>query len=342
MKKSSISALVLLAAAMCACDRSTTPSDKSINVGVLEVGAAQSAYSRNYVGTVSASKHHLLLSPHSGTVTALNVHVGQKVKEDAVVAVIDAPNVNSLDKANQATLRQAQDGYARAKKVYEGGGMSEIAWMDVQTKLAQAESAAEISRRSVEDCTIKAPFSGTVSEVNVTLGEEVSIGKLMAKVIDESHLEVSIGIPENEYSSVREGSEAEVVVPALSNLKIKAFVSDLGVNSTALSHSYIATLSLRDYPSSLKAGMACKAYLKSNMQERVIVPAQVVKVDDQGRYVWLVDENNTVRKRRVAVGGFVDRGVEIVSGLGSGERIIVSGSNKVSSGMKVSPQAAEK
>jgi len=336
--KKSVLILPLLSLCLLGCREESTPSEKSILVKVTEVGDSFTSYSRSYVGTVTASKEHLLFSTHNGTVEQMNIKVGQKIPQYYPMVSVSSPNVRSLDKSSQATLRQAKDGYERAKKLYEGGGLSEIKWMEVQTKLAQAESAAEISSKSLEDCVTKAPFSGTVSEVFVSLGEEISVGQRLATIIDESDLKVRISIPENEYSNVKEGTHATVVVTALDNLTLDSVVEDLGVNSTSLSHSYVAKLNLRKYPTSLKSGMACKVYLQTDLKNRVVIPANVVKTDDNGRYVWIVNSDDKVEKRHVTTNGFAEKGVSISSGLFSGDKVIVEGISKVSTGMKVETQ----
>lgn len=338
MKKIAIIALAAILAA--GCGRNQGASNQAIKVGVIEVGGQSSSYIHTYSGNAVAAKEHMLMASHDGTVSELNIKVGQRVKEGAVMAKMDAPNVMSLNRVNQATLRQARDGYARAKKVYEAGGLTEIKWMEVQTQLEQAEAAAEISNRSVEDLTLKAPFTGTVSQVYVSLGEEVVPGKPIARIMDETQLDVAFGIPENEYSGIEEGGAATVVVPALNNLEVDGKISYIGVNSTNLTHSYIVTVTLKNVPAGLKAGMACKVSLQSDIRSRIVVPAILVKVDDAGRYVWLAN-NGVVEKRHVEVGGFVGKGVCVTDGLNTGDLVICEGASKVSTGMKVEPQISK-
>ena len=326
---------------MAGCNRNTSPSERIVPVGVVVVADANSSYSRNYLGNVTSSRQHFLLAPAPGTGTDLKVRVGQKVREGSLIASVSSPNIVSFHNANQATLRQAEDGYARARKMYEGGGISEVKWMEVRTKLEQARSAAEISQKSLDDCTIKAPFTGTVSEVGVTSGEEVVALQKIAVIIDEDDLEVSIHIPENEYSSISEGVSCNVRIPALDDVEVRGKVVDLGVNSTSISHSYIAKIRISGAPSGLKAGMACKVFLDTNLESRIIVPASAVKTDDLGRYLWVVAPGNTVEKRRVKVAGFADSGVAVKEGLENGEMVICQGISKVSTGMKVTPQRVD-
>lgn len=319
------------------CRNRTSAGEKVVRVSVMEVSQQKSAYSRHYLGTVISRHVRLLTSTYGGTVVELNARPGQRVTRNQLLARIDSPTANSMKKTSDATLSQARDGYERARKVHEAGGLSEIKWMEVQTRLAQAESAAEMSSRMVDDCGIKAPWDATVNEVYVALNDELSPMSRVLSLVDEKHLEVTIGVPEGEFSKIYEGMKAVVVIPALNDLTLGAKVSDLDVQASPVSHSYRTHLVLERQVEALKAGMACKVSLETDLLPRMIVPASVVKVDDRGRYVWVVDGDDRVEKRRVIATGFASDGVNITSGLRPGERIIVQGASKVSSGMRVSP-----
>ena len=335
-----VCSLLLLSAAI-ACGPRKSKKDTVVPVSVIEVKGMQSSYTRSYIGTVVSKHTTVLVSPYGGTVVKLPVHPGQKVADGALVAEVDSPTAKNMKKTADATLSQAQDGYQRAEKVYKAGGMSEIQWKDVSTKLAQAEATAEMADNMVDECHVKAPWDAVVSELYVAVGDEVKPMSRLATIIDENNLEVSIGVPENEFSRICEGLEADVVIPALDYLSSTAKVSEIGVMASLISHSYNVRLTFKQQPKGLKAGMACKVSLQTDRQDRLIVPASVVKVDDNGRYVWVVNDEDKVEKRAVTAGNFAGTGVSIESGVKSGDRIIVEGSQKVSTGMKVQPKVVE-
>ena len=312
-----------------------------VPVAVMEVQDVQSSYTRSYIGTVVSKNTTVLMSPYGGTIVKLPVHLGQKMSGGALIAEVDSPTVKNMKKTADATLSQAQDGYQRAEKVYKAGGMSEIQWKDISTKLVQAEATAEMADNMVKECHITAPWDASISELYVTVGDEVKPMSRLATLIDETNLEVSIGVPENEFSRIHEGLEAQVVIPALDYLSSDASVNEIGVLASLVSHSYNVRLTFHQQPKGLKAGMACKVSLQTDQQRRIIVPASAVKVDDNGRYIWVVNADDQVEKRAVTAGKFAGTGVSIESGVNMGDRIIVEGSQKVSTGMKVQPKVVE-
>lgn len=334
-------AFPLIGLAAASCGPKTQKQETVVPVTVLEVKDMQSAYTRSYIGTVVSKHSTVLLCPYGGTVVEMPVRQGQKVDQGTLVVKVDSPAADNMKKTADATLSQARDGYRRAEKVYQAGGMSEIQWKDIATKLTQAEAAADMAARMQEECQVTAPWDATVCELHVAPGDEVKPLARLATLIDERHLDVSIGVPENEFSRICEGMKGTVVIPALDYLEAEAAIDEIGVQASLVSHSYLVRLAFREQPAGLKAGMACKVSLETDRQERMIVPASVIKVDDNGRYVWLVNAADRVEKRYVRAGGFAGTGISIESGLRPGDRIIVEGTQKVSTGMKVSPAEVE-
>ena len=81
--------------------------------------------------------------------------------------------------------------------------------------------------------------------------------------------------------------------------------------------------------------MVSRVYMSKNSEASITIPSSSVRTDMNGRYVWTVNEDNKVCKVYVTVDGFSGEGVIVTSGLGQGDRLIVEGISKISTGMKV-------
>ena len=82
--------------------------------------------------------------------------------------------------------------------------------------------------------------------------------------------------------------------------------------------------------------MIAKVSFCKEEQEAVVIPSSVVRRDGQGTYLWLVDDDLTVRKGRIVTGDFSGSGVIVESGLQVGDRVVCEGMSKISTGMRVS------
>ena len=309
-----------------------------VKVKVEKVGSASSATTKTYVGRVEASKSATVLSPFPAELEKVNVKQGQKVRAGQKVAKVYSATVASALSSARATERQAQDAYDRLQAVKDNGSVPPVKLVEVETALARAKAALSSAQKAACDCSVKAPFAGTVSEVYCEEGEELAIAQPIVKIVDLNSLEISISVPETEISSYAVGSVADVTVAALSDAPFRARLVRKGVDASLVAHSYDCRLALETPLGELMPGMVCKVVFRSSSDgtgEIPVIPASVIRTDRVGRYVWTVNDDSLVEKKYVTTGDFAGKGVKILSGLEAGDLLIVEGAAKVSTGMKV-------
>ena len=73
--------------------------------------------------------------------------------------------------ASAASLRQAEDAYARMRTLHENKSLPDMKWVEVESKLEQARSMERISRKNLEDRNLYAPFGGVIGKRMVEAGE---------------------------------------------------------------------------------------------------------------------------------------------------------------------------
>lgn len=306
-----------------------------VNVGVMTVVPMSSQYYNVYVGEINASGSAVISTNHSGILESINVEQGSSVKRGDVLAEVVSKNVQATYEISHATLRQAEDGYERVKKVHKSGTVADVKLVEIETQLAKAKAAAKSSELSLEECKVKAPFNGTVSEILVEKGVHVNPGTPLLKLVDLSTIEVSIPVPEGEIGRIKKGQKALIDVPALNITGIEAHVELKGVTAVFPSHTYRCTLVPDKKQTALYPGMVCKVRLSEVSDSmRIRIPASAVEMDSNGRFVWVV-KDGVVARTYVTVDGYQEHGVVISSGLEPGDKVIVKGAAKVSTGMKV-------
>ena len=315
-------------------DKNKTPDGPGIKVSTIMMSKSTDMRTRSYVGQAKASRSVTLLAPYPGTLRLLEATVGEPVFEGDILAEIHSESIRSAYDMAQATLEQAEDGYARATKVHAKGGITEVKYKEVETDLAKARAAAAAAEDALKSCRIIAPFDAVVSAVYAHQGSELTMNQPLVKLLDPASLEIEFSVPEGELSGISEGMAAEVDIPALDKEGLQATIITKGVEASPVSHTYECTLKLLQPIDGFAPGMICKVVLGKDMQPNYIIPAYVVQTDRNGRYVWTV-RNGTVFKTYVAIGGFAGNGVIVTDGLSDGDIVIYEGFRKVSSGMKV-------
>lgn len=335
MKKLILVGLVLIAVSCGGNQKRKSTQKEPVNVGVLTVTPMSSQYYNVYVGQVKASGTALISTNHGGVLEAIHVGQGSQVKAGDVLAEVTSKNVLASYEISHATLRQAEDGFERVKKVHESGTVADVKMVEIETQLAKARAAARSSEESLEECKIKAPFNGTVSKVLVERGVHVNPGSAILKLVDLSTIEIDIPVPEGEIGQIRVGQKALIDVPALGLVGIEAQVASKGVVALSPSHTYECILVPEKPQTDLFPGMVCKVRLsKESDSLRIGIPASAVEMDSEGRFVWTV-KDGIVEKTYVTVNGYQERGIIVSAGLEPGDKVIVKGGSKVSTGMKV-------
>lgn len=332
--------IVLMGAASlflsCSGEKSNKVQTKSqVNVEVLTIAPAEDGHCVVYPAEVVAGGMVTVTSPHSGIFENVAVSQGDVVSKGDSLVYIDSKSVRSSYDFAMATLSQAEDGYARVKSVYDKGGVADVKMVDVETSLSKARAMAYSAQESLKECTVRAPFDGTVSDVYVEQGVNVSIGAPLFRLVDLSTVKIKFSVPEREIASMVPGMKALIDIPALNVSSVEGKITSKGVVGSAMSHTYDCFVQPLSEVNDIMPGMICKVkFSVTGANEIIIVPSSAVDIDTQGKYVWIVSEGK-VYKRYIRVDGFAGKGVNVTEGLNIGDQVIVSGASKVSTGMSV-------
>ena len=322
------------------CQSSETENDlagNTVRVRIMQVSDTASKTSVRYSGTVEEAAGSSLSFPVPGTVVGLKVRHGDKVGKGQLVAEIDPTTLRSAYEAAKASLKQAEDAYERLQKLYEENSLPEIKWVEMQSKLRQAQSMEEMARKNLNDCKLYAPFGGVVSEKFVEIGQNVVPGMPVVKLVAVSHVEVCISVPEADINRVEVGDKAYVSdCGSRGNEMLPGRVVEKGIVANPLTRAYTVKIKL-DKQGSLLPGMVTEVMLESQKEgtSSVMIPARLVQVDENNRtFVWL-DEKGKAVKQEIVCGDYTADGVAVASGLEQGDKIIVEGQSKVCEGMAV-------
>jgi RND family efflux transporter MFP subunit len=311
--------------------------DVNVKVKVMKVEASAVGVGQSFSGTVEESSGSSLSFAASGTIKSIAVSSGQRVSKGQLIATLDDVTYRNALQAAAATLEQANDAYDRLKLLHENGSLPDIQWVEVQSKLKQAQSSYEISQKSLADTKLYAPFSGYISEKNVEVGQNVMPGLSVVKLVNIENVKVTISVPETEISNVTKGSTVEIEVPALDNQTFTGRIDEKGVVANSLSRSYEVKAVVANHNGVLLPGMICNLLLQSDKvnDNAIVLPCNIIQLDSSNHnFVWAAVNGKAVRKN-VELGKFIDDKVVISSGVSVGDEIIIEGQQKVSDGMQI-------
>ena len=180
--------------------------------------------------------------------------------------------------------------------------------------------AAEVRIEAIEQAMslveIKAPFTGTVTEVNSKIGDLVSAGTAAFRIDDFSRLLVDVEVPEVDINRILPGQIVKLTFDAISDLEYTGQVIEVARVGTTSSSGvdFTVTIELLDADENVLPGMTAAVNIVVNqLYDVLLVPNRAVRLRDGIRVVFIL-ENNTLRQVAIEIGASADTYSQIISG----------------------------
>lgn len=332
-------AAVLLASIslMTSCKQKTgTEQISPIKVKTEKVELTPIAGEKDYSGTVEEAAGSALSFTTGGTIKEIFVSPGQMVAGGTLLAEVDETTIRNAYEATLATRQQAEDAYARMKQLHDNNSLPEIQWVEIQSKLKQAVAAEQMAKKSLNDCKLYAPFGGYISDKLAEIGQNVLPGAPVVKLVKIEQVKVKIAVPENEIASIENGNKVTVRIAAIGDKTYEGTVTERGVTAHSLSRSYEVSALVNNPQKELLPGMICNVCInKDDKQTAIVLPSQIIQLDEQNRtFVW-VSEAGKAKKRNVTTAASTAHGIIITQGLQAGDEVITEGQQKLSENMQI-------
>ena len=352
--------------------------DEVVSVELIKVEA------RSIVETVSASGRiqpavEVKISPEvSGEIIELAVVEGQSVRRGQLLARINPDLYQSAVGRTEALVNQSKSGlmhakaqlvevsaaYQRNQGLFNQNVLSKAEWEAAQRAFQVAELAvksAEFQVKSAENSlkeardnlkrtSLIAPMDGTVTGLNVELGERVvgtaqMAGTDLMRISDLRRMEVVVDVNENDIVRINVGDSADVKVDAFLGHKFKAVVTEVrnaanvnaaaGVNQVTnfkvtleVDPASYASLVNEYGEQPLRSGMTATVDVRTKIEKGVpSVPVEAVALrsdstqTDPVEVVFVWDEGK-VRQVRVTTGIQDEDYIQVVTGLKGGEEVV--------------------
>lgn len=246
--------------------------------------------------------------------------------------LVEYKNEQYLDSLGAGTtdkVRQAELAYNVGKLEYEQlcqeyANAKEITAADMRVKELELnifrKSLAE-TKRTLDDAQIRSPRKAVLTYVNTEVGAQVPAGTKVAIVSDLSHFKVEGEIADTYGDRVAAGSKAIVKI---GNNQLEGTVSDV----TPLSKNGVISFTVQlqdDHFYRLRSGLKTDVYVMNAVKEDVLRIANASYYVGKGEYeLFVLDNTNSLRKRKVTLGDSNFEYVEVVSGLNPGDQVVVT------------------
>lgn len=328
-------------------------------VKVLEATAGGAEAQRVLASTVISADSQDLSFRIGGSITALPVNVGDRLRAGALVASLDQQPNKLREKEAQASLAQANANYSNAESQYQRVrdlySTEAASLSDMENAKASASSARanrSLAQEGLNSALLNVGYSQLLSlsdncqvvSVPVSINQNVSAGQTIATTACGDQLRLRTVVPESLINSISLGMPVVATLQS-GNSTLSGKVIEIAVSNTN-SSGYRVEIELESAPEDVKVGMAGSVTFSiSGNEERLLVPLIAVMSDSDETFVFVaepVDDHYRIVRQPVLTGELANEGIEILNGLDPGQRVVIAGMSRISVGMNVTVYAGVK
>ena len=308
-----------------------------------------------FIGTVKSRRSTTIQPQVSGWLTRIAVRSGDRVRTGHLLMEIDSgrqraavASLESLLAARQAAVEYARQQAVRQRTLLDAGAASEQELEQAQTAQRTAEAELHATEEQIREQSVElayyrvtAPASGIVGDVPVRVGDQVTSSTVLTTIDSNEALELYVYVPVHQAAALRRGLAVELVDDGGAVLARTAldFVSPKVDEAT---QSLLVKAPLPD-----DAGLRTEQFVRARViwSEAPGIRVPVVAVSRIGGqyFAFVVEEAGAqalARQHVLRVGPIVGNDYVVLEGLAPGDRLIVSGVQKIGDGMPVTPRPA--
>ncbi len=307
-------------------------------------------------GSVDSRRASLVATEVAGVVERLAARDGDQVRRGGALVRLRSTDVRlRLEAARgqlqeaEARLRLAMAQLERSRGLFDEQIISQDALDDAVSeseawsgRVTQLRSDVARLEEDLKRTTVRAPFSGVVVREHVAEGEWLGIGDPVAEMLDLSDLEVTVEVPESYYNGLGVGGTARVRLSALDDQETEGRIRAVVPSASPQSRTFPVKVGINNSDGRIGAGMLARVELPvGEPHPGVIVPKDAVAAQGSESVVFVIGEEDQVRRVPVRTGAAVGAWIAVDGELAAGDRVVTRGNERLFPGQTVVPQAVE-
>jgi len=346
--------LLCLSLALTACKEKTEIIEVVRSIKTLTVSEQATEQIRKFAGIVAAVDSSGLSFQVGGQVEAVEVDIGDRVKKNQVLAVLDPePYQLEVDAVGaelvkaRANVVNTKSEYDRQQRVFEqgAGAKSDLDAAEYNYRAARSAVDYQIARldqanRNLRKTKLLSPYDGTIAWRAVNPNEEVKVGQKVFEINATGAMEVQLAVPETTIDRIHIDDPAMITYPTLPGESAEGRISFIG-SAAVKANAFPVKVELIDPNEKVKPGMTAEANLSmkdGNQQPGYLVPLQALLPAPEANrgYAFVYDpQTSTVKKTPVSSRGMENKKAIVYEGLAAGDIIAVAGVSFLADGLKV-------
>lgn len=337
--------------------------EKTVPVKVYKVKNDRIENAIKITGSISAGEDVIVYAKVSERVERIFVKPGDRVSQGQTLAVqynaIFRQGVEAAESAVKSAEAQAKlvaQDFERMKTLFDQRAISQQQFDQVKTQnesvelmLDQAKVQSKQAKEQYDNSFIKAPFSGIAASVFVEANQMVTAGIPIVQVINPRSMKAKIKIPSTDIKGIFKGQNVKINFPAVPGKSYFGIIAQIDQAVDQFTKNLQIEVLIKNPDDMIKSGMFAEFLIETDIKENsLIIPENSIQsrtevmIDRETglqnsirKYLVFIVKNDVAQLVEVKTGIVNDGRAEILSGLKSGDVVIVVGQNIVKAGEKV-------
>ena len=321
-------------AAIISCQKKddSNPAEAVVELPIVEtsvVTARDVPQINEYTATVEADNINNIAPASPNRIKSISVEVGDHVRKGQTLVTLDRAASYQM----KINLEQIRREYNRAVQLLEIGAGTQQSVDQLKSQLDAAKSQYD---NLLENTVLTSPITGVVTERNYDPGDMtgnqpvLTVGQLSPVV------KVMINVTESDLSKLKAGMPVSVAFDAFPDETFEGRISRIHPTVDTATRTFRTEIAIANNSERIIPGMFARVSVNLGERSNVVVPDRaIVKQTGSGnRYVYIL-HNGTVSFERVELGRRLGDAYELLSGVNSGDTVVISGQSRLADGVEV-------
>ena len=313
-----------------------------------------------YIAVLKSLRSTAVQPQIDGQVTEILVKSGDRVAQGQRLVQIDSSRqqaaVSSQEAeraARDADVNYARQQFQRATELMAAGAISRQELEQADTALRTAEARlqslqAQVKQQEVQlrYFTVTAPTSGVIGDVPVRVGHQVTPQTVLTTIDQNDTLELNVQVPVERSGQLKNGLPVRVLSGDGASTLATTAVSFVSPRVEDQTQSILVKAFVPNRDGVMRASQSVRAQIIWKTSEGIVVPVTAA-LRINGQYFAFVAEEAkgpdgkpalVAKQRAIKVGPITGDTYTVLDGLNAGDRIVVSGAQKLADNAPIAPQ----
>jgi membrane fusion protein (multidrug efflux system) len=273
----------------------------------------------------------------SGRIEAIHFAPGQRVGKGELLVTLDSGAEQAAVDEARALLTDAHGQYERGEQLARTRSVADARVEELRAAFLAAQARLVAAAERLSERQIRAPFAGVVGLREISVGARVEEGTKITTLDALDSLEIEFSVPEQFYARIANGTSVIATTSSYPDRQFDGTVTSIDSRVDPVARAFRVRARIPNPDLALPAGMFMVVQIVLDEREAVVVPEEAVLIQGRSAFVFRIAEGKAQRIE-VSLGRRTFGEVEVRSGLAAGERIAITGVQRLRDGSRVEIQ----